>query len=788
MHNRFLFIVLLLLSGTTAVTQTISQFEVFAGRFDYLAIGNTLNALENGQNAPCELLSESSASLNLETDQTVIAAYLYWAGSGTGDFEVMLNETPISAQRTFADEIDEDRPFFAGYSDITDLIIDSGNIEYTFSGLDLEDVIPAYCPTGTNFGGWSIVVVFEDMDLPLNQVNIFDGLESVSQFNNNLTITLNNLNVLDNQGARIGFIAWEGDSGLAVNETLSINGNLLGNPPLNPINNQFNGTNSFTNSDELFNMDIDVYDIENNISVGDDSAIIELTSGQDFVMINTVITVLNSQLPDAVISLDDFQNTCNSRDITLDYTVTNQGTETLAAGTAIAFYGDGIATGTVNTSSAIQMGESLVNTITITVVPEISDSFTLQAIVDDPASVTESNEENNESNELSINLGMLTINDIDTFLICDDASNDGLAIFNIEQVAENAIIELTDIDIEYYLSLAEATSQVNPIINPESFENNTVTQTVYLRFFLTTDDSCFSIIPLMLEVSFQPNIQDLNPLEICDDSIDNDMQSSFNLTVQNSAIFNDQTQVTVSYYLSLVDAEAGLNPLVDPENYTNTTNPQVIYTRLVNNVNPDCYDIGFFDLIVLPVGEVVIFDSLLACNEGFEIGTFDLTANTDLITIPDNLITGYYTTLNDAELEINAIADPVAFQNTTNPQTIYVRIEGDDALSCFEIGQFSLGIENCPPFVPEGFSPNSDGINDTFEISGLKDVFENYELFIYSRLGNLIYEGDNDVDFWDGIPNQGIGGTIAPTGVYYWVLQLNDSEINDQVGWVYLNR
>ena len=79
----------------------------------------------------------------------------------------------------------------------------------------------------------------------------------------------NNLNVLDNEGAKIGFVAWEGDSALAVNESLRINGNVIGNPPLNPSTNAFNGTNSFTGNQDLYNMDIDVYDLQNNIEIGD---------------------------------------------------------------------------------------------------------------------------------------------------------------------------------------------------------------------------------------------------------------------------------------------------------------------------------------------------------------------------------------------------------------------------------------------------------------------------------------------------------------------------------------
>ena len=72
-------------------------------------------------------------------------------------------------------------------------------------------------------------------------------------------------------------------------------------------------------------MDLDFYDIENNIQPGDTSATITLTSNQDLVMINNVITVLNVELPDATIEIDNAfgADECGDRDITVEYTVYN---------------------------------------------------------------------------------------------------------------------------------------------------------------------------------------------------------------------------------------------------------------------------------------------------------------------------------------------------------------------------------------------------------------------------------------------------------------------------------
>jgi hypothetical protein len=95
------------------------------------------------------------------------------------------------------------------------------------------------------FGGWAIIVVYKNANLPLNQLTVYDGLQYVPD---EINITLNSLNVIDNKDARIGFVAWEGDRFISVNETLRINGNPISNLPLNPVDNAFNGTNSFTGS------------------------------------------------------------------------------------------------------------------------------------------------------------------------------------------------------------------------------------------------------------------------------------------------------------------------------------------------------------------------------------------------------------------------------------------------------------------------------------------------------------------------------------------------------------
>ncbi|NRD19630.1 gliding motility-associated C-terminal domain-containing protein [Winogradskyella eckloniae] len=580
---------LFICATSQAVAQDISLFQQFNGRYDYTAIGNTLNSEENGLEATCAILTSSTASLNLNSNQNIVAAYLYWAGSGLGDLNIKLNGITINAERSFADALDADRVFFAAYADVTSIILSEGNGDYTVSDFDLSGVIPSYCPTGTNFGGWAITIIYEDTDLPLNQLNVYDGLQSVPTF---LSITLDNLNVLDNDNAKIGFVAWEGDSGISVNEQLTINGSVISNFPLNPANNAFNGTNSFTGASNLYNMDIDVYNIQNNINIGDTSATIQLTSGQDFVMINNIITVLNSQLPDATINTDDYSVNCGNNSIELYYTVYNtNSTAILPADTPIAFYHNNVLIGQSVTQNNIEINASESNSIVLTL-PDNSDSnVTVLAVVDDDGTMS----------------GIVT----------------------------------------------------------ETNENNNT---------------------MAIEI----------------------------------------------------------------------------------------------ELLVIP--EIMLLPGVIGCNEGFETTTFNLfDALEGMDLIMDNI--SFFTNLE--ALENNAQSIVLTEYYTSMPETIYVRVESPP---CYEIFQFDLIVENCPPYIPQGFSPNNDSYNDWFNIQGLYDIFTEHELQIYNRYGNLIFEGDNNKP-WFGEINRGLNniGNKVPVGTYYYILNLNDSNFQPSMGWVYVN-
>lgn len=91
---------------------------------------------------------------------------------------------------------------------------------------------------------------------------------------------------------------------------------------------------------------------------------------------------------------------------------------------------------------------------------------------------------------------------------------------------------------------------------------------------------------------------------------------------------------------------------------------------------------------------------------------------------------------------------------------------------CFfvQIGQsnnpFLPPVEDCQLYIPNVFSPNGDGRNDSFRPE-TACVLNNFELKIFDRWGRLLFQSENPEKGWDGTVN----GEIQPNGSYVYLIQ-----------------
>jgi gliding motility-associated-like protein len=83
-------------------------------------------------------------------------------------------------------------------------------------------------------------------------------------------------------------------------------------------------------------------------------------------------------------------------------------------------------------------------------------------------------------------------------------------------------------------------------------------------------------------------------------------------------------------------------------------------------------------------------------------------------------------------------------------------------------------------FIPSGFSPNGDGINDEFGLGGLVYGIEGFYLRVFNKWGQKIFETDNPSEKWDGTVND----SASPDGVYVYEIGLKDAATKQ---WQYMN-
>ncbi|WP_353119916.1 choice-of-anchor J domain-containing protein [Myroides odoratus] len=111
------------------------------------------------------------------------------------------------------------------------------------------------------------------------------------------------------------------------------------------------------------------------------------------------------------------------------------------------------------------------------------------------------------------------------------------------------------------------------------------------------------------------------------------------------------------------------------------------------------------------------------------------------------------------------------------PMTIYiVTRNGNKTVYCYDESSFTIDFEDCP--LPKGFSPNGDGINDSFDLT----EYGVAKIQVFNRNGVEVYShGLGYKNEWMG---QDKSGNKLPTGTYYYVIV---SHGKLKTGWVQLN-
>ncbi|WP_313804804.1 choice-of-anchor J domain-containing protein [Flavobacterium sp.] len=200
---------------------------------------------------------------------------------------------------------------------------------------------------------------------------------------------------------------------------------------------------------------------------------------------------------------------------------------------------------------------------------------------------------------------------------------------------------------------------------------------------------------------------------------------------------------TTTYYVSLVDANGCAGPRVAITVTVTEPGTPVVVTQ-------ECRGTETW-LVATPVS-----------------GTFDTATETFEWEDANGMIVG----TNSPELNVSA-----AYGSTTLTLPLGFTLTVTSG-NCATVGTYTLESMMC--FIPRGISPNGDGDNDTFDLSGLGVR----EITIFNRYGTQVYELTSGyTNQWHG---QDKNNRDLPDGTYFY--SLTNAEGDQKTGWVYINR
>jgi gliding motility-associated-like protein len=161
--------------------------------------------------------------------------------------------------------------------------------------------------------------------------------------------------------------------------------------------------------------------------------------------------------------------------------------------------------------------------------------------------------------------------------------------------------------------------------------------------------------------------------------------------------------------------------------------------------------------VIIKIDPVPVFSVAIDSRPVTKPATLDLTT---VISTGNNL--SYWM---DAAATI-PLPNPASLDKSG---TYYIKIT--TAAGCSAITSVTASFVNPPVVLANVFSPNGDGINDTWEMPAIK-YYPESTVGIFNRSGQLLFRSVGYEKSWDGKYN----GKNLPVGTYYYVIRLSQTE------------
>ena len=269
------------------------------------------------------------------------------------------------------------------------------------------------------------------------------------------------------------------------------------------------------------------------------------------------------------------------------------------------------------------------------------------------------------------------------------------------------------------------TDVINVCPNSENIYKAEVTFTLSDGSTITVDD--------LTTVTFNNEITSETPFNftLCDDDTVQDGLTEINLRDTEEGIIlelNSDNPSPITYHLTLQDAKDAINPIPYAYAFQNSVNPQQVYGRLEDTTTGCC--------LIKPISYFITTEPIVATAKVTSKKFGDMHQMTAFVEGNAS----YLFSIDGNEFQ----TDPI--YNNVFPGTHTVTIT--DTNFCFE-KTIRLVILDYPNF----FTPNGDGINDTWVIRN-REEFTASTIHIFDRYGKPLFQikQQNKIG-WDGLHN-----------------------------------
>ncbi|WP_177731736.1 choice-of-anchor L domain-containing protein [Flavobacterium inviolabile] len=323
---------------------------------------------------------------------------------------------------------------------------------------------------------------------------------------------------------------------------------------------------------------------------------------------------------------------------------------------------------------------------------------------------------------------------------CDEAlPNDQRTEFDLT-IRENQITGgATGYTFAYYASTVIPPAAGTLITTPTAYTNTATAQSIVIG--VTSNEGCTSYIRMTIRVTPLPEPKfDPQPIVTCDDAYPNDGITTVDVTVNATYIQNGDPTYVLTYHASQADAEAGVNPIATPTNWSNQDANgnalQSVWIRVTTapaSAADRCSLVVEQPIVVNPLPAVGPMTTYYLCQPGTSgSGIFDLTTKDPQALAgqnPADFTVTYHESHADAQNNTAIITTPsnYPYTNVIPAKVIGVRIV-NNATGCVNTAFFELLVEEeataTAPDPADTTVCDEDGTNDGFHTFDLTDLLD----------------------------------------------------------------